>query len=146
VARQIARELGIVSRISTLGVRSDVRVLMPGFDVLGLTSAWGETFSLAAGEAMASGVAAVVTNVGDCAVLVGDTGMVVPPRDTAALTAALASVLDMSPEARRELGARARRRVMENFSLQQYVAKHQTLYESALAHSPQRQPTLTKPH
>jgi glycosyltransferase involved in cell wall biosynthesis len=130
--RQIARDLGVDARISMLGPRDDVQALMPGLDVYALSSAWGEAFPLAVTEAMACGVPAVVTDVGDCAWLVGETGIAVPRKDCAALAAALSTILDLDPGARRDLGMRARQRVIENFSLQRYVSRHQELYEGAL--------------
>jgi len=133
--RQAAGELGIDSRISTLGVRDDVANLMPGLDVYALPSAWGEAFPLAVAEAMASGIPAVVTDVGDCSWLVGDTGAIVPASDTDALVVALKGMLDLGEQGRRELGLRARQRVIENFSLQQYVERHIALYEKALAYT-----------
>jgi glycosyltransferase involved in cell wall biosynthesis len=105
---------------------------MPGFDVYALCSAWGEAFSLAAGEAMASGVPAVVTDVGDSGWLVGDTGVVVPAGYSDALAAGLMRLLRLRPDERRALGQQARRRVQENFSLSLYVERHLALYEAAL--------------
>ncbi|WP_143019476.1 glycosyltransferase [Mesorhizobium qingshengii] len=139
--RLAARELGIDDRITTPGIRGDIADLMPGFDVYALCSAWGEAFSLAAGEAMASGVPAVVTEVGDSGWLVGDSGVVVPPGDSDALAAGLIRLVKLEPADRRALGQQARRRVMENFSLPLYVGRHLELYDAALArrhHIPDR--------
>lgn len=133
--RRTARELGIADRITTLGARGDISRLMPGLDLYALSSAWGEAFPLAVTEAMACGVPAVVTDVGDCSWLVGDTGTVVPPRDAQALASAIATVIDLGPDGRRQLGTRARSRVVENFSLKQYVAKHRDVYTAALESS-----------
>lgn len=136
MTRATARDLDIDARISTLGIRSDVADLVRGFDVFVLSSAWGEAFPLAVAEAMASGVPAAVTDVGDCSWLVGDTGKVVPTEDAPALASAIAALLTLSPEARKQLGERARNRVIENFSLEQYVARHEALYEAALGRPP----------
>jgi glycosyltransferase involved in cell wall biosynthesis len=130
--RKAAREFGIDDRITTLGVRHDILDLLPGLDIFVLSSAWGEAFSLAVGEAMACGIPAVVTAVGDSPWIVGSTGLVVPPKNADALTAAMAKLLQMDPEARRSLGIRARQRIIENFSLPLYVKRHLELYERAL--------------
>ncbi|WP_200950995.1 glycosyltransferase [Mesorhizobium sp. Root695] len=130
--RVAARELGIDDRITTPGIRSDVADLMPGFDIYALCSAWGEAFSLAVGEAMACGVPAVVTAVGDSGWLVGNSGVVVPPRDSEALAAGLIRLVGLEPAGRRALGQQARRRVMEKFSLSLYVDRHLELYGTAL--------------
>ena len=82
---------------------------------------------------MASGVPCVVTDVGDCAWIVGDTGEVVPPRDSAAMAAAIARLVALGAAGRRRLGSAARARIEENFSLanvaRQYEALHQRLVE-----------------
>lgn len=126
--RVTAREAGIENCLSLLGEREDLPELVPGLDLLVSPSAWGEAFPLAVGEAMASGVPCVVTDVGDCGWLVGDTGLVVPPRDPEALSAALGSLLEMSAERRRELSARARSRIEENFALGRIVRRYESLY------------------
>jgi glycosyltransferase involved in cell wall biosynthesis len=132
IVRKLARELGIDDRISTLGIETDVSAVMPGLEFHAMTSSWGETFSLATAEAMASCVPAVVTEVGDCPWVVGDTGISIPRNNLEALVAALRSFLDMNADARQNLGNKARQRVIENFSLQQYLSKYLALYDEAL--------------
>lgn len=134
--RAAAREFGIDARITTLGVRSDLPEILPGLDVFVLSSAWGEAFSLAVGEAMAAGVPVVVTAVGDSPWLVGSTGVVAPPNDHEALAAGLVKLIEMDTDQRRALGDRARQRIIENFSLSLYVRRHLDLYERALAQLP----------
>jgi len=77
---------------------------------------------------MACGVPCAVTDVGDSAWIVGDTGKVVPPRDPAALATAIGDLLALSPDARRALGLAARRRVVENFSIADVVRRYEDLY------------------
>lgn len=134
-----ARDSGVHDRLSLLGERDDVAGLVPGLDLLVSPSAWGEAFPLAVGEAMAAGVPCIVTDIGDCAWLVGDTGAVVPPRDPGALAASLRSLLEAGPVARRELGLRARARVEENFALRHIVGRYQDLYHSLAAGAAQEQ-------
>jgi glycosyltransferase involved in cell wall biosynthesis len=76
-----------------------------------------EGFGVACLEAMAHGRPVVATNVGGLRDLVvdGETGLVVPPCDPAALRAALRRLL-VDPELRRRLGAAGRQRAQERFS------------------------------
>lgn len=127
-----AQSLGITDRVSVPGAQMNVAELVAGFDVFLLSSAWGEAFPLAVAEAMAAEVPCVVTDVGDCAFLVGDTGVVVRPADPEAQALAVAGVLDAGNAARAESGRRARERVSELCDIQRYVTLHETAYAQAL--------------
>jgi glycosyltransferase involved in cell wall biosynthesis len=82
---------------------------------------------------MSCGVPCVVTDVGDLAWIIGDTGRVVPPRDPGALAAAWRDLLALGHDGRQALGARARQRVIENFSLRAVVKQYEDLYECLIA-------------
>lgn len=90
----------------------------------------GEAFPLAVTEAMAAGVPCVVTDVGDCAVLVGDTGIVVPPQDPAVQAEAVSQLISLGREGRQELGAKARERVQKFYSTDIYRDEHDKLYRA----------------
>lgn len=121
---------GMESKLRFLGARSDVEDLLVAADVY-CSSSETEAFSNSIGEAMACGVPCVVTDVGDSAQIVGDTGFVVPSKDVEALAQGLTSVLAMSADARRQLGAEARRRVIECFSSQGLVGTYEAIYQDA---------------
>jgi glycosyltransferase involved in cell wall biosynthesis len=110
-----------------LGQRADVPVLLPGFDVLCLSSR-SEGFPNVIGEAMACGVPCVTTDVGDAADVVGDTGWVVPPGDGTALARALGAALDTPPDELRKRGAAARGRIERDFSIAAIVSQYVALY------------------
>jgi glycosyltransferase involved in cell wall biosynthesis len=131
LVREIA-EHGLLDRFLLLGRRSDVPRIMNALDVGTLSSAFGEAFPLAIGEAMACGVPCVVTDLGDSAYLVGDTGRVVPPRDPGALARAWEALVDAGPEGRHALGRAARDRVADRFGLPRVVDAYAQLYRSAL--------------
>ena len=78
---------------------------------------------------MACGVPCVVTDVGDAAEIVGDTGLVVPSRDPQALASAWDRLLALDACERQALGARARTRVIERYTLERMVAAYEGLYE-----------------
>lgn len=127
-----AAERGLSDRVSILGVRNDIRELAPGLDAFAMTSSWGESFSLAAAEAMASGVPAIVTDIGDCAWVVGDSDLVARPNDTQSIAAALERLLRLPRAERRDFGMRARARIEEHFSMREYVRRHAELYANAI--------------
>jgi glycosyltransferase involved in cell wall biosynthesis len=124
---QMISDLGLRERVHLFGARRDLPFLIPGFDI-GCLSSYGEGFPNVIGEMMSSGVPCVVTDVGDCAELVGDTGKIVPSRDHVSLAAALKEMVDLGMEARRNLGIEARQRVIQKFSLKTVVKQYEQLY------------------
>ncbi|MBA4490843.1 glycosyltransferase [Paracoccus sp. S1E-3] len=128
-----AVRLGIADRLSVLPGRDDIAGLVPGLDLYLLSSAWGEALPLAVAEAMAAGVPAVVTDIGDCRWLVGDCGAVVPPRRIDLMARAAADLLALPPDRRAALSAAARARIIQHLSLQDYLTRHDALYRQARA-------------
>jgi len=80
------------------------------------------------GEAMACEVPCVVTDVGDSAAIVGDTGAAVPPRDPKALAEACLRLLEGGQRRLSELGRAARLRIQERYSLASAAAQYGALY------------------
>ena len=105
---------------------------MAALDVLASSSSYGEAFPNVLGEAMASGVPCAVTDVGDSAYIVGDTGRVVSSGDMEGLAHAIGSLLEMPAEALRILGARARARVAEHFEIGKIVRRYEAFYQELL--------------
>lgn len=120
---------GIVQCCHLLGHRGDMPQLTAALDVA-CSSSIGEGFSNAVGEAMACGIPCVVTDVGDSALLVGNTGRVVPPGDPRAMARELGSILALSPATRGYLGQSARERISANFSLPAIANAYQKLWRS----------------
>ena len=116
-------------RVHLLGLRHDIPRIVAALDIATSSSAFGEGFSNTIGEAMSCGIPCVVTDVGDSAQIVGDTGRVVPPRDPEAMARAWARLLKIGRDGRRDLGERARSRIVENFELGKIVNKFEHLYE-----------------
>jgi len=120
-------------RVHLLGVRNDPSRIMAALDMACSSSAYGEGFPNTIGEAMACALPCVVTDVGDSARLVGDTGLVVPPRNPEALAMAWRELMDLGEEGRQRLGAAARRRVQDHFDLSRIVSKYESLYRSLIS-------------
>jgi glycosyltransferase involved in cell wall biosynthesis len=116
--------------VARLGPRTDVARLLAGADIVVSSSAFGEGFSNALAEGMACGLPAVATDVGDASLIVGDTGLIVPPRDPPARAAAIRILAGERAAARAERGANARARIVANFGMKRAVERYAELYAS----------------
>jgi glycosyltransferase involved in cell wall biosynthesis len=103
--------------VHRLGRRADMPRLLAAADFVVSSSAFGEGFSNVLAEGMACGLPPIATDVGDAALIVGDAGLLVPPRDPHALAQAVASLMRESLDQRTERGTRARAHIADNFSL-----------------------------
>ena len=118
-----------------LGQRSDVPDLLSACDIIVSSSAFGEGFSNALAEGMATELAPIATDVGDAQRIIGDTGIVVPPRDPIALAHAIQELID-DPELRLNLGRKARKRVEKHFSLERTLEAFEAIYTEYGLHPP----------
>jgi glycosyltransferase involved in cell wall biosynthesis len=119
---------GTADHFHLMGERDDIAAITQTLDVATSSSAYGEGFPNAIGEAMACGVPCVVTDVGDSAYLVGETGEVVPPRAPAALAGAWHKILSLSNSDRQSRGRAARQRIVAHFSLAEIVQQYERFY------------------
>lgn len=128
----LAARLGVADRALFLGNRSDIPELLAACDVFALPSLY-EGSSLAVLEAMAAGRAIVTSRIEGTDELIEDgvSGLLVPPRNPAALAAALRTLLG-DPGLRQRLGAAARARAVAEFSPGGTAARVAELYEEAL--------------
>lgn len=127
----LIRNLKLTNKFHLLGNREDINRLTAALDI-STSSSYGEGFSNVIGEAMACEVPCVVTDVGDSGWVVGDTGLVVPPREPVAMASAWKELLDMGLEKRKVLGAKARKRVIANFSINKIASQYESLYGNLL--------------
>ena len=125
------KERSLERHISLLGLRPDVASCLASFNIFCLSSR-SEAFPLVLGEAMAAGLPCVSTDVGDVRLLLGDTGLIVPPEDPAALASALGEMLALPGFARSELGARAAARIRSEYSLASTSRQYRSLYVELL--------------
>jgi glycosyltransferase involved in cell wall biosynthesis len=126
--KQFIEKLGISGKVFLLGERRDVHRITAALDIATCSSV-AEGFPNVIGEAMSCGIPCVVTDVGDSAWLVGDSGMVVPPRNHEALCEAWLKLIELGSAKRRVLGEKARKRIEDHFSIQMIVKKYEQLYE-----------------
>lgn len=101
-----------------------------------------EGFPVSLVEAMFCGRATVSTDVGAVVEVIGGTGLVVPPRNPRALADACVALL-RDPERRERLGAAARARALELFTVEQNVAAFHGIYLELISHAPVRRPAET---
>lgn len=114
-------------RVHLLGERHDIPYITAGLDIA-TSSSCSEAFPIVVGEAMACGIPCVVTDVGESSAIVGDTGIVVPPKDSAALAAGWMKLLDLGQEQRVRLGASARQRVVKHYSIASIARQYESMY------------------
>lgn len=119
---------GVAGQVILLGRRDDVPYLMNGLDIHVLSSR-AEGFPNVVAEAMASGVACVVTDVGDAAMMVDDASVVAPPQNPQALSTAIDTVVDqLGTPAHAERVQRGRERVGRLFSLEAMVNNYHKVW------------------
>lgn len=125
---------GLQGVVSLLGSRTDVPDLMNASDALVMCSAW-EGGPLVLLEAGAMGRPVIATEVGAAPqiVLPGQTGLLVPPRNPAALAQAMTRLMMMESEKLDQMGLDARRHVVDRFSLASVHGRYIKLYEEVLA-------------
>ncbi len=121
----------LAPRFHFLGERQDLPRLTAALDLAVSSSAFGEGFPNVVGEAMACGVPVAATDVGDTAMVLGETGQIVPARNPPALAAACLAVLD-TPATRQTLATTARTRIETHFNIDT-ILQH---YEALLLPSP----------
>lgn len=125
---------GVRERCLLLGPRTDVPAIMNGLDLHILSSAYGEAFPNVVAEAMACGTPCVVTDIGDAALIVADTGWVVPGADPISLARAVGEALSELEhaaqwDARR---AAARQRIAAEFDMDRMVNGYRKVWRAAL--------------
>lgn len=130
--RAQATELKVQRQVDLLGQRSDVADLLPAFDIFALPSLT-EGLSIALLEACATGLAVVATAVGGNPEIVrdGETGLLVPAEDGAALHKALAALLG-DADLRARLGRQASEWVGAHASIDALCSTYERFYRRAM--------------
>jgi len=128
---------GLRHRVLLLGEVLRMECVMPCFDILVLSSI-GEGFPNVVGEAMASGIPCIVTDVGDAKKIVASTGIVVKSRSTDSVKNGIIEMLQMKQVQRSEMGMEARKRIVNEYRLEDVIKAYTALYERLLFKTAQK--------
>jgi glycosyltransferase involved in cell wall biosynthesis len=130
--KQQVNRLGLDKRVHFLGLRQDIFRILALLDVFVLPSL-SEGLSMAILEAMMAGKPVVATSVGGNPeiVLDGETGFLVPPRDSRALASSLIALL-RNQHLATQFGESGKLRAERQFGLQAMVSAYQSLYDEHL--------------
>lgn len=123
--------LGLNNIIHLLGERRDINTVYSALDIA-VSASYSEGFSNTIGEAMACKVPCVVTDVGESANIVGNTGRVVPPSNPCLMAKAMHDLLNLNKNEREALGFAARSRIIEKFSIGIVCKQYEALYINTL--------------
>jgi len=110
-----------------IGERHDISAILNAFDVFCLSSS-SEAWPNVLGEAMACGLPCVSTDVGDARDIIGETGIIVPPKDPFALAAGLEKMIGLGAAERKKMGEAARFRIQENFDIKKISRRYYSFY------------------
>ncbi len=122
---------GLRDNFILLGERCDINSCFNLMDIFCLHSR-SEALPNVIAEAMCSGVPCVVTNVGDCTLMAGENGIVVPAENPEELARGLQKFINLSTEERLAIGKKSRKFIIENYSLEVAVRKYASLYKEGL--------------
>jgi glycosyltransferase involved in cell wall biosynthesis len=130
----LAAELGVAERIQFLGFVENARELIGSFDILALPATRPEGLGGVLLEAMAARVPVIATSCGGTVEVVEDgaTGLLVPPGDPPALSAALARLV-RDPALRQAMGQAGRHTVERRFSAARMAGEIAAIYAEVLA-------------
>jgi glycosyltransferase involved in cell wall biosynthesis len=129
VLLKMAEELGIQHKVKFLGLRHDIPELMSACDIFCLSSLY-EGFGLVVAEAMSCERIVVATDCGGVKEVIGKCGILVPPNSPEGLAQGIEQALQFSSLEKRTLGNSARRRIVENYSIETIAQRWLSLYSS----------------
>jgi glycosyltransferase involved in cell wall biosynthesis len=130
--------LDLTERVQFLGYMQDVGAAFSRMDIL-IVPSLSEAFSLVTVEGMMMELPVVGSRTGGIAeiIVAGETGLLVPPGDSAALAEACRYLL-RRPDVARQMGQRGRKRALTEFHPSRFIARHEALYACAVADQSRR--------
>lgn len=128
---QMSKACGLTDHMIWSPARNDMPAVYNALNICCSSSIY-EGFPNVIGEAMATGIPCVVTDVGDSADIVGDTGKVVPTGQPEVLAEALQQLIDLPEEDRQALGALARQRIEARYAVEKMVCETQKVFDQLM--------------
>ena len=125
--KTLATKLGLTNLLWA-GPRSDMPAIYNAMNIL-VSPSKGEGFPNVVAEAMACGIPCVVTDVGDSKILIGNSGICIPPENPEALAKSILKMRELSRSERIHLGEIARSRIVEHYSLDRMSGSYSNLYQ-----------------
>ena len=127
------KESGLKKQFHLLGRRNDMPSVVAGLDIATSASSFGEGFPNILGEAMSSGVPCVATDVGDSATIIGESGIIVEPRNPEALASGWRKIIELEPPQYQKLCHKARLRIENNYSIAAITKQYERMYQETLS-------------
>jgi glycosyltransferase involved in cell wall biosynthesis len=115
-------------QVVSLGLRDDIPAVIQCIDLLCLTSVWGEGFPNVIGEAMATGTPCVATDIGDSALVIRNTGWIIPPNDGELLANCIKVALSESSLAYNSRSIASQNIIEKNYKISQIVDNYNNVY------------------
>lgn len=125
---QLIQDLDLEEKVILFGAQNDLSSFFKEAKLL-VSSSIDEGFPNVIGEAMSYGVPCVVTDAGDSKYIVGETGIVVEPRNPLQLARGMESIMNLEHYEFCKLSAEARKRVISNFSITKVVKLYEDNYQ-----------------
>ena len=117
----------LLENVILLGYRSDVSRIINILDISVLFS-WGEAFPNVIIESMIYSKPVLASDVGDCKFIIGDCGSIVESGNTEALAQELSNYINMDKNSLKELGEKAKNRVLTHFTMDIVAQNHLDCY------------------
>ncbi|MGF1589660.1 MAG: glycosyltransferase [Pleurocapsa sp.] len=121
----LTKELNLIEKVRWMGVSDDIPSVCNALDLVVSSSTNGEGFGNVIGEAMASGTPCIVTDVGDSALIVGDSRLVVPRQNPEELARSINQFIETK---RRDYDFNTRQRIVEHFSITQLALNSKAVF------------------
>ena len=122
-----------INNIIALGGNNKINEVYAASDIIVSSSAFGEGFSNALGEGMASGLIPVATNVGDAKYIIKNLGKIVEPKNSNKLASAILEVLNLSENDFINYKNKVRLRIIEHFSKDIMLKNYDRIYNDLIA-------------